>query len=109
MKLSLVFIIYRSNSSAASEASTFCENVLYEKNLFEKVYLICSKKNDNMASKIISLSKNKYFINCSKYDLANIMGILKKSSFFVGNNSATLFFSRKQICNFRHKFLLRHI
>ena len=33
MKLSLVFIIYRSNSSAASEASTFCENVLYEKNI----------------------------------------------------------------------------
>ena len=33
MKLSLVFIIYRSNSSAASEASIFCENVLKEKNI----------------------------------------------------------------------------
>ena len=33
MKLSLVFIIYRSNSSAASEASIFCENVLNEKNI----------------------------------------------------------------------------
>ena len=33
MKLSLVFIIYRSNSSAASEASIFCEKVLKEKNI----------------------------------------------------------------------------
>ena len=33
MKLSLVFIIYRSNSPAASEASIFCENVLKEKNI----------------------------------------------------------------------------
>ena len=65
-------------------------NVLFEKNLFEKIYLICSKRNDHMASKIISLSKKKYFINCSKYDLANIMGILKKSSFFVGNNSGPM-------------------
>ena len=65
-------------------------NILFEKNLFDKVYLICSKKNDHMASKIISLSQNKYFINCSKYDLANIMGIMKKSSFFVGNNSGPL-------------------
>ena len=62
-------------------------DILFEKNLFEKVYLICSKKNDHMASKIINLSKNKYFINCSKYNLANIMGIMKKSSFYVGNNS----------------------
>ena len=65
-------------------------SVLFEKNLFEKIYLICSKRNDHMASKIISLSKKKYFINCSKYDLANIMGILKKSSFFVGNNSGPM-------------------
>ena len=65
-------------------------NILFEKNIFDKVYLICSKKNDHMASKIISLSQNKYFINCSKYDLANIMGILKKSSFFVGNNSGPM-------------------
>jgi len=33
VKLSLVFIIYRSNSSAALEASTFCENTLNEKNI----------------------------------------------------------------------------
>ena len=33
MKLSLVFIIYRSDSSAASEASIFCENVLNTKNI----------------------------------------------------------------------------
>lgn len=65
-------------------------NILYEKGLFEEIYLICGKNKHHMASKIISLSKNNYFINCSNYDLANIMGILKKSNFFVGNNAGPL-------------------
>ena len=33
MKLSLVLIIYRSNSSTAQEASKFCEEVLKAKNI----------------------------------------------------------------------------
>ncbi len=65
-------------------------NILFENDLFDKVYLICGKKNSKMSSKIISLSENKYFIDCSSYDLVNIMYILKKSLFFVGNNSGPL-------------------
>ena len=36
MKLSLVLIIYRSNSSIAEEASIFCENALKDKNIKSK-------------------------------------------------------------------------
>ena len=65
-------------------------DILFKKDLFDQVYLICSKKNYKMASKIISLSKNKFFFDCSNYNLLNIMAILKKSLFFVGNNSGPL-------------------
>ena len=65
-------------------------NVLFKKNLFDQIYLICGKKNFKMASKIISLSKHKYFFDCSNYNLLNVMAILKKSDFFVGNNSGPL-------------------
>ena len=36
MKLSLVLIVYRSNSSIAQEASKFCEEVLNAKNIKSK-------------------------------------------------------------------------
>jgi len=36
MKLSLVLILYRSNSSIAQEASKFCEEVLKAKNIKSK-------------------------------------------------------------------------
>ncbi len=65
-------------------------NILSGKNIFDEIYLICNKKNHKMASKIINLSKNKYFFDCSNYNLVNIMAILKKSLFFVGNNSGPL-------------------
>ena len=65
-------------------------NKLYEKDLFDQIYLVCGKKNEKMASKIINLSKKKYFINCSNYNLVNIMAVIKKSIFFVGNNSGPL-------------------
>ena len=56
MKLSLVFIIYRSNSSAASEASTFCENVLKEKNI--KSIKINSEFNTQELDKYLTNSKS---------------------------------------------------
>jgi len=37
MKLSLVLIIYRSDSSRAKEASKFCEEVLKAKNIKSKI------------------------------------------------------------------------
>ena len=63
---------------------------LYEKDLFDEIYLVCGKKNEKMALKIINLSNKKYFINCSNYNLVNIMGVIKKSLFFIGNNSGPL-------------------
>ena len=65
-------------------------NKLYEKDLFDEIYLICGKKNEKMASKIINMSNKKYFVNCSNYNLVNIMGVIKKSLFFIGNNSGPL-------------------
>ena len=37
MKLSLVLIVYRSDSSIAQEASKFCEEVLKAKNIKSKI------------------------------------------------------------------------
>ena len=49
---------------------------LYEKDLFDEIYLICGKKNEKMALKIINLSHKKYFVNCSDYNLLNIMSVI---------------------------------
>jgi len=38
MKLSLVLIVYRSDSSIAKEASKFCEEVLKAKNIQSKIF-----------------------------------------------------------------------
>ena len=65
-------------------------NKLYEKDLFDQIYLVCGKKNEKMALKIINLSHKKYFVNCSDYNLLNIMSVIKKSLFFIGNNSGPL-------------------
>ena len=63
---------------------------LYKEKLFNYIFLICSKVNQSMAQKIINNSKKKYFIDCSNYNLINVMAALKKSSFFVGNNAGPL-------------------
>ena len=63
---------------------------LFDKNLFEEIYLICGKKNKAMALNIMNLSNENYYKDCSNYNLVNIMGIIKKSFMFIGNNSGPL-------------------
>ncbi len=65
-------------------------DLLYQKNLFDYIYLICGPEKSNLAQRIISLSDKKYFIDCSNKDLTGIITALKHSDFFVGNNSGPL-------------------
>tara|TARA_B100000787_G_scaffold169150_1_gene159545 strand:- start:817 stop:1812 length:996 start_codon:yes stop_codon:yes gene_type:complete len=65
-------------------------NKLHKRGLFDYIYLICSKDKQNFAKKIIDNSNKSYFIDCSNLQLLGIMGALKDSDFFVGNNSGPL-------------------
>ena len=64
--------------------------LLYEKKLFDYIYLICGPDKSYLADKIISISKKDFFIDCSKKDLTGVILALKNSDFFVGNNSGPL-------------------
>tara|TARA_B100001175_G_scaffold298585_1_gene289288 strand:- start:198 stop:1187 length:990 start_codon:yes stop_codon:yes gene_type:complete len=64
--------------------------LLYQKNLFEQIYLICGQEKSYLAENIINLSDKNYFINCSNKNLGGIVLALKNSDFFVGNNSGPL-------------------
>ena len=63
---------------------------LYEKNLFNYIYLICGQEKSYLAKNIKKLSKKEYFIDCSEKNLNGIICALKNSNFFVGNNSGPL-------------------
>ena len=63
---------------------------LYDRKLFDYVYLICGPDKSYIAKKIIETSKKKYFIDCSKKDLSGVITAIKNSNFFVGNNSGPL-------------------
>ena len=65
-------------------------DLLYQKNLFDYIYLICGPEKSYLAQRIISLSDKKYFIDCSDKDLTGIITAIKHSDFFVGNNSGPL-------------------
>ena len=65
-------------------------NLLFEKKLFDYIYLICGPDKSYIAEKIINLSQKKFFINCSQKDLTGVILALKNSNFFVGNNSGPL-------------------
>ena len=64
--------------------------LLYQKNLFERIYLICGQEKSYLAENITNLSDKNYFINCSNKNLGGIVLALKNSDFFVGNNSGPL-------------------
>ena len=64
--------------------------LLYKKNLFDYVYLICGPDRSYMAKKIIEISQKNYFIDCSKKDLTGVIIAIKNSQFFIGNNSGPL-------------------
>ena len=65
-------------------------HLFYEKKLFDYIYLVCGREKSYIADKIIDLSKDNFFINCSQKDLTGIIMALKNSNFFVGNNSGPL-------------------
>ena len=65
-------------------------NLLYQKKLFDFIYLICGPNKSYISKKIIDLSKKDYFIDCSQKDLSGVIYALKSSNFFVGNNSGPL-------------------
>ncbi len=65
-------------------------DLLFQKKLFDYIYLICGPNNSNITKKIIDISKKKYFIDCSKKDLKGIILAIKNSKFYVGNNSGPL-------------------
>ena len=65
-------------------------DLLYEKKLFDYIYLVCSPEKSHIAKKIISGSNKNYFIDCSRKDLQGVILAIKNSSFYVGNNSGPL-------------------
>ena len=65
-------------------------DLLYKKKLFDYIYLICGPDKAHISKKIISLSGEKYFIDCSNKDLTGVITAIKNSDFFVGNNSGPL-------------------
>ena len=65
-------------------------NLLYEKKLFDYIYLICGPEKKHIAEKIINLSKKNFFIDCSNKKLDGIILAIKNSEMFIGNNSGPL-------------------
>ena len=65
-------------------------DLLNKKKLFDYIYLICGPDKAHISKKIISLSSEKYFIDCSNKDLTGVITAIKNSDFFVGNNSGPL-------------------
>ena len=65
-------------------------DLLYDRKLFDYIYLICGPDKSYIAKKIIETSKKKYFIDCSQKDLSGVIAAIKNSNFFVGNNSGPL-------------------
>ena len=65
-------------------------DLLYEKKIFDYIYIICGPDKSYIAKKIIKLSNRDYFIDCSKKDLIGVITAIKNSIFFIGNNSGPL-------------------
>ncbi len=65
-------------------------DLLYEKKLFDFIYLICGPEKSYIAERIIENSKKPYFIDCSNKDLSGVILAIKNSNFFVGNNSGPI-------------------
>ena len=65
-------------------------DLLYEKKLFDYIYLICGPDKSHIAKKIKNDSKREYFIDCSHKDLQGVILAIKNSDFYVGNNSGPL-------------------
>ena len=64
--------------------------LLFEKRLFDYIYLICGPDKSQISRKIINDSNKKYFIDCSSKDLQGVILAIKSSNFYIGNNSGPL-------------------
>lgn len=64
--------------------------LLFEKRLFDYIYLICGPDKSHISRKIINDSNKKYFIDCSSKDLQGVVLAIKSSNFYIGNNSGPL-------------------
>ena len=64
--------------------------LLFEKKLFDYIYLICGPDKSHISRKIINDSNKKYFIDCSSKDLQGAILAIKSSNFYIGNNSGPL-------------------
>jgi len=64
--------------------------LLFEKKLFDYIYLICGPDKSHISRKIINDSNKKYFIDCSSKDLQGVILAIKSSDFYIGNNSGPL-------------------
>ena len=65
-------------------------NKLYDRKVFDYIYLVCGKDKQHIVKNIIAKSNRNYFIDCSDLKLIDIIGVIKDSDFFVGNNSGPL-------------------
>ena len=65
-------------------------DLLFEKKLFNYIYLVCSPEKSHISKKIITESNKDYFIDCSNKDLQGVILAIKNSDFFLGNNSGPL-------------------
>ena len=65
-------------------------DLLFEKKLFDYIYLICGPDKSHISKKIMNESNKKYFIDCSSKDLQGVILAIKSSDFYVGNNSGPL-------------------
>ena len=64
--------------------------LLFEKRLFDYIYLICGPDKSHISRKIINYSNKKYFIDCSSKDLQGVILAIKSADFYIGNNSGPL-------------------
>ena len=65
-------------------------DLLFEKKLFDYIYLICGPDKSHISRKIINDSNKEYFIDCSSKDLQGVILAIKSSNFYIGNNSGPL-------------------
>ena len=65
-------------------------NKFYDRKVFDYIYLVCGKDKQHIVKNIIAKSNKNYFIDCSNLKLIDIIGAIKDSKFFVGNNSGPL-------------------
>jgi len=65
-------------------------NKFYDNKVFDYIYLVCGKDKQYIVKNIITKSNKDYFIDCSDLKLIDIIGVIKDSDFFIGNNSGPL-------------------